>query len=454
MTEGASPVSEASRSATSGATALGVRPFSLHTAVTTYGANVGAAVLSLVSVLITSRALGPTGRGDVVFLTTVAGISAQLALLGVSRAVANFAPAEPEARPAVASNSLLLSAILGAMAIGAVELLMALVPSAGAHEPLVRRWIALGAIPVVVFEACIWQLLRAADDHSIVNVAWVTSPVVNVVGNGLLALAGVLTATLAVCMWVTGQVVATLIMVAALSLRHSGFGRPDRRLTRRMLGFGLKTYASSIMLVGNYRLDQWLLGAFKNPTQVGIYSVAVAWSEGLFFLPTALVQMQHPDFVRGTPRQAAWRAARITRACLILTAGMAAVMWVAAPFLCVHVFGPGFRGSVNQLRILTVGSLGIAAMKLLGDVLTAQRKPMLESAAIAVAFATIVPLDLVLIPSHSGMGAAIGSAIAYSAGGAAVALIFVRALPARVHELLPHTADARWAVARLRAALG
>ena len=40
--------------------------------VITYGTNLTAAVLSLANVLIVSRALGPEGRGDVVFLAAMA----------------------------------------------------------------------------------------------------------------------------------------------------------------------------------------------------------------------------------------------------------------------------------------------------------------------------------------------------------------------------------------------
>jgi O-antigen/teichoic acid export membrane protein len=346
-----------------------------------------------------------------------------------------------------------LSVILGAVAIGAVVLLVAIVPGAGAHEPVARRWLALSAIPVIVFQACLMQLLRGYDDHGAANIAWIAAPIVSAVGNGTLALTGGLTATAAVGMWVAGQTLGMSILLFALVRRHGGFGRGDLSLARRMLSFGVKTHGAQVMLLSNYRLDQWILGAVKGSTQLGIYSVAVAWAESLFFLPQALQGVQRPDLVRGTPEQAAWRAARISRMCLLLTGVLTIVMWVAAPFLCVNVFGAGFRGSVTELRILTLGSFGIAALKLLGDTLTSQRKPLLEMAAISVAFVFIVVLDRLLIPSHGGLGAAIASAIAYSAGGIAVVFIFVAALPARLRDLIPRVADLRWAIGRVRTAL-
>lgn len=427
-----------------------IRPFSLRNSVLTYGTNIGASILQLINVFIIARALGPTGRGDVAFLTTVAGIGAQIALLGVQRAVANLAARQPRNGPSLATNSVMLATLLGATAIGVLAVLVALVPAAGAHEPLGRRWLAFASIPVIILGTCLMQLLRAYDDHGRANLAWILIPSSTAVGNGVLALAGSLTATTAVAFWVLGQTLSTTLLAATVVRRHTGFGRLDRGLVRSMVGFGLKTHPSQVMLLTNYRMDQWLLGAMRGPTELGIYSVAVAWSEGLFFLPTAMEQVQRPDLVRGTPTEVARRSSRVFRTSLVLTAVLTVIVWLLAPFLCATVFGHAFRRSVPQLRILAVGCFGVSALKLLGDTLTSQRKPLSEMAAIAVAFVCIIVLDLLLIPRHGGTGAAIGSTVAYSAGGLAVLLIFVRQLPARLRDLVPRPSDLRWLVERLR----
>ena len=55
------------------------RPSMLSSALQTYGTNLLVAVLSLVNVLIVARVLGPSGRGEIVFLITVASMSGYLA---------------------------------------------------------------------------------------------------------------------------------------------------------------------------------------------------------------------------------------------------------------------------------------------------------------------------------------------------------------------------------------
>ena len=54
-----------------------------------YGTQLIAATLQLLNVLVIARELGPTGRGEVVFLSAIAYLTAQVAALGVHQAAAN-----------------------------------------------------------------------------------------------------------------------------------------------------------------------------------------------------------------------------------------------------------------------------------------------------------------------------------------------------------------------------
>lgn len=78
------------------------------------------------------------------------------------------------------------------------------------------------------------------------------------------------------------------LLAAYLVRRLAGFGSLDRRLASEMVGFGIKAHAGRVMKTGNYRLDQWILGSIAGSRELGLYSVAVAWTEALFFLPEAL----------------------------------------------------------------------------------------------------------------------------------------------------------------------
>ena len=413
-----------------------------HAAAFTYGTNLTAAALSLGNVLIISRALGPSGRGDVAFLITVSLVTASLSSLGIHQASANLAGTSPELRPALATNALIYAILNGLIAIGVVVLLIVLIPAAGASENDWLLVLALASIPVMILRNYLGFFVVADYGFAANNVAWVIGPVVNVVVNGVMAATGSLTVGSAVCVWVAGQLIGVVILVVYVRLRLAGYGRPSIALAWSSLRFGLKAHAGNVMLMGNYRLDQWLTGSISGARELGLYSVAVAWAEGLFFLPTSLANVQRPDVVRASNRDAAERAAAVFRAAVLLTIPLAVALFFFAPFLCGTVFGDEFADASTALRLLIPGGFGIVALKLLGSALTAQRRPVLESTAIGVSFVATITLDILLIPRYGGNGAAFASSCAYCLGGIVACIVFVGAVGGRLGDLVPRWTDA------------
>lgn len=429
------------------------RPSAVSSAILTYGTNLTNAVLSLISVLIVARVLGPEGRGSVAFLTAIAWFTSNLATMGVQEANANLAGSEPQSRRALATNSIGFALLFGAGAAVSLTVLIAVFPAVGGDSTSELRWLTFLSLPVLILAVYLRFLMQADYAFRITNAAWTITPLANVTVNGLLAALGLLSVGTAVATWVVGQTLATIVLVWYVARRLAGFGAPDLALARRTLSFGLKSHGGRILLLGNYRLDQWLVGAIAGPTQLGLYSVAVAWAESLWYLPTTLASVQRPDLVRARPADAASQSALGFRSAVIVTSVLAAIMVVAAPFLCTTIFGSDFEGSVVMLRVLLIGVFGIIALKLFGNALTAQRRPLLASTAISVGFATTVVLDVMLIPPYGGLGAALASALAYTVGGFAIAIIFVRALRGHPGDLVPRGSDVVWLWRRVRSSL-
>jgi O-antigen/teichoic acid export membrane protein len=422
-------------------------------ALQTYGSQIGVASLSLVNALVVARALGPDGRGQVAFLTAIAWLSSNAATLGIQEANVNIASTEPQLRRSLATNSLLLALVFGAVALIVIAILVAVVPAATGDADLTLFWGVLGCLPVLILSVYLRFLLQGDYKFGVTNLAWFLPAVTNVTGNGVLALLGALSVTSAVSTWLVGQLLGTLILARHLVAHSVGFGRPDLALARRTLAFGGKSHFGRIMLLANYRADQWILGAIAGSRQLGLYSVAVAWAEGLFMLPTALAAVQRPDVVRATEREAAEQTAIVFRVSVLLTAVMAGVLVALAPLLCAGVFGEEFRGSTDQLRILAAGAFGVVALKQIGSALTGRQRPTAASLSIGAAFACTIVLDFLLIPGHGAMGAAIASSVAYTFGGIVIGIVFARTLGVPITSLVPRPQDLRWIVSLGRRAL-
>jgi O-antigen/teichoic acid export membrane protein len=424
-------------------------PFA-RSALLTYGTQVSAAFLSLFSVLIVARALGAEGRGQVAFLTAITFLTANLSTFGVQEANANFAASDPRARRALATNSVLLSLLLGGAAVAVLSGLIAVFPAVAGESDSTLRWMAFAFIPAILLQIFLRFLVQADYGFAITNAAYLLAPLLNVVGNGLFYAFGILSVGTAVGWWLAGQTLETVLLAWYVQRRLAGFGRPDLALVRRAFSFGARAHPGRIMLLGNYRLDQWLLGAIAGPRELGVYSVAVAWAEALWYLPTALAAVQRPDLVRAARQEASRLAARVFRAAALVTAAFGLVMAAAAPILCVVVFGEEFRDSTDMLRILVVAALGVTTIKLLGSALVARGRPGLQSVAVGAGFVCSVGLDIALIPPFGGLGAAVAAALAHTAAGLVVATIFVRTLEGRAADLVPRAGDVRWFLGLVR----
>ena len=424
-------------------------PNFLRSAAFTYGSQLTAAVLSLLSVLIVARALGAEGRGSVAFLTAMTFLTANLATFGIQEANGNFAASHPGARRSLATNSVVLALLLGGFAIAVLSGLIAIFPGiAGESDPALRL-VAFAFIPAILIQIFLRFLVQADYGFAVTNAAYVLAPALNVLGNGLFYALGILSVNSAVGWWLAGQTLEAVLLAWYVQRRLAGFGRPDFGLLRRTLRFGAHAHPGRVMLLGNYRLDQWMLGAIAGPTELGVYSVAVAWAEALWYLPTALAAVQRPDLVRAVREEAARIASRIFRAAMLVTAVCALVMALAAPILCVTIFGEEFSDSVNMLRVLVIAAFGVGSVKLLGSALVTQGRPGLQSVAIGAGFVLSVALDILLIPPFGGQGAAVAAATAHTVAGLVVCAIFLRTIGGSPADLIPRFGDLRWFAAKL-----
>jgi O-antigen/teichoic acid export membrane protein len=407
----------------------------------TFGTQLAIAALSFVNILVVARELGPAGRGEVTLLMTISVLTSTFGLLGIDEANVNFAGRRPERRRSLATNSVVLAALVGALCIALLTWLMAAFPSIGGGTPSGLRAVALLAIPMLILKVLLKFLLQADFRFGVANTAWLLPPLLSFAVNAMLALFDSLTVTTAFLTWTGAHALATALLVGYVALRHVGFGRPDVSLAREALGFGGRSHVGRVAMVGNYRLDQWFVGAMVGPRELGLYSVAVAWAEILFYLPTALVIAQRPYLVRADRDGAARRAAGVFRVSGVVTAAAAGAVILLAPLLCATVFGSKFAGSVGDLRVLAAGALGILALRLLGNALTAQGRPGLASTGAVAAFAVTLTLDILLIPAHGGLGAAVASTAAYTFGGLVSIGIFLRFFRSPARALVPRVME-------------
>ena len=340
----------------------------------------------------------PDGRGDVTFLMTVAGITGYVMNLSVHEANANFSGLKRERIPTLGTNSLVFSLVLGVLAAGVAVAALAYAPFLAEDVPTGNLVLALLSIPAVMLQTYLVYLARGSYRFTVANLALLSAPTIALTAN-----IGLADRRFALRDHRAGGLDRGQLDLGA----HPDHApRPHGRLLapRPRPGQGIghvrrQSHIGGMLATGNYRMDQWILGAVAGSRELGLYSIAVAWFEGLFLLPMAVASVARPDLVRAKGAEAGARVASLFRLTVALTLIAAVALVLLAPVLCTGVFGSDFSGSVEPLRLLAVGALGVSAAKLIGIALIAQQRPLLESASMGIGFVVALGLYLVLIPA-------------------------------------------------------
>jgi O-antigen/teichoic acid export membrane protein len=395
-----------------------------------------------VAVLLLARGLGPSGRGTIAFLTVTALVIAKLTDFGVTSAALVWPAQRLPQRPVLLTNLMGFTALTSLA--GGLLVFGGLVAVGDARpvdvDDIVLLAFVAGTVLVALGESGAAYLLgcaRFGREAAVTAVA----PWLYAVMLLLIELGPGLDLPSAAYAWIgaNGARAALLIVAASSGI---GFGRPDLRLLGESVRFGVRAWVGGLSRFLNFRVDQILMAYLATSVALGIYAVAVNVSEVLLYLPGAVATALVPYIAGAEPGHRVHQTLRVFRATGLLTLGMLAAAAVAGPILIPLVFGEPFRDSVVPFLLLLPGAVGFTAMRVFSGALVASSFPGRSSLGPAVALATGILFDLVLIPPFGANGAAAAASAAFLVGGAVAAGAYRDSTRFALRALVPGRRDA------------
>ena len=378
--------------------------------------------IALVLVVIQSRFLAPSGRGTFVLVVlSVTILSRLLGQLGI--AVTNrMRDRDVELRHLV-HRAFALAVVLG-LSGGALIVAWGFA-SVGADLAAVA---ALALIPNVIWQTVSGVLLGLARVRAW-NYVQALSPLLTLVGMLVLVVAldgGVRAALIA---WTVAHVLTAAFALAAARDVWLPVSPPlflDRH-ARTILRLALVMGAVQVVNLISYRVELFVLEWYEGLAEVGIYSIAMQAAEALWLIPAAIATAITGPTVHDDERDASHLVARSALKGLLYTAGAAAVVALAAPFLIPLLFGDAFETAWRPLALLLPGVVLYAPVTVLVVYLSVRHgRPNLSLAVAVTAMALTIAAAFVLIPRFGGEGAALASTVGYAAGGALAWTFFIR----------------------------
>ena len=386
----------------------------------TSAARMYSTLLSLGTLMLTARWLGPHGRGIVVVVTTWVTLFAGLAHLSIGQVLVHRAANERgEAWVGSALGALLMLTAATSL-IGWVAAGLLYASAAGRlFDGIPAAALALGfaALPFLIWEqygSVLLSILGRLKTYNLAQVIGRTLGLVVLIATIRLLGFGVYGFLVA---FVMAQMVVAGAGSAALLRRRDIAG--GVAAVGRLVRDGLKIHLNAIGVLLFSGVDILMLQYFRGPAEAAIFQLPMQLFLAMLLVPQA-AQLALQARVAGRSRADFWREHRAVIAYVI--AGMSvvgAVLWLLAPTIVPLIGSHRFDQSVPVFRVLLLG-LPCTCLSTLMAIQWITRGYFIQAGLITCASGLLnCMLNLYLIPAYG----VIGAAAAYAGGMFVVPLI-------------------------------
>jgi O-antigen/teichoic acid export membrane protein len=399
--------------------------------------------------VIVARWLGAEGLGALAVINVAVATIVQLGSAGLPSANTYFIAQDKRRYLApVALNSLLFAVVGGGvLALGLIVLALKQPALFGYISP---KLIGIAAVSIpfqllALLGLNIFLAVGRIDRFNQLDVAGQSFVLVNAVvvlllfGAGLWTLVSLNTAATIlvslIIMWLIGRHIAA-------AREEKTVWRPDFRLLKRMMKYGVKFHVATLAGLLIFRADLLVVNHFRGAAEAGVYSVASQVAMMLMVLPGVIATLLFPR-VTAEQETRAELTCRVTRHTTFVMLFIC-LLSVPMSFLLPLLYGAAFADVSMQLLILLPGVFLIGIESVLVQYFNAEGLPAAIPFFWIVTLLLNLALTLALVPPYGARGAALASTISYTIIFALVALYFrARAGRSLMEALLPGRAEWR-----------
>lgn len=386
----------------------------LGSTVFTAGAKIVGLLVSLASVAITSRLLGPEGRGYLAVVTSLVGMAATLGHLSLGQVALKEAGARhrDEWLPDTVGVLLMVAIVVSVITVIGIALFLAMgFGGQVAGIPLSYLALGLAALPLTIWTTYSAYLLLASGEVR-------KSNMVQLAGSGA-SLCGIGVLVLWLRMGVSGALLASLIGLVLntalggyLLARATGWRiRIARTTALQYLADGIRLHPTAVGAFIFASLDVLMVHHYRGPADAGLFQLAVQLYLPLLLIPQALGEVLSAKLGALGPRGLWPFQRRLMLVAIAVMTFASVVVGLIAPIVVRVLAGPAFADSVPLLRVYLIAIIGATINTTMG-VQWIGRGMFLHTSALTfgAGIANFV-FNLIFIPRFGAMGAAIATVV-------------------------------------------
>lgn len=372
--------------------------------------------MGMVTGVILARKLGPHDRGILALVLLLPSTVVTLVKLGITQSNVYFINRKREPIEEVASNCVVLALGLGLAAVAVVWLLKGELLTTVLRG--VQPWalaLALVRVPLLLLDDYLYGILQAVGSFHIYNARLVISEIVRmilVVVSFLVLHLGLVAAVLIYTVVTAGNV-AWLVVATRHKIPFTL--RVNRALLGQQLAFGIKSYVQTLTSHALLRVDVYMVSYFLGPADTAFYSLALRFTEIILEVPQAVGLVLYPKLAALPDAEVHRLTAQACRRTLLLTGIGVALLAIAGPYLITLWYGQAYAPAGRPLPWAAIGVLSMSVFVILTRAFTSQNRQQVNIIAGVLALSSNVAMNIYFIPTMGIVGAAMATAISYSA---------------------------------------
>jgi len=382
-----------------------------------------------IGALVVANALGARGAGLFTLARVVPTVAA--AVLGAGITIANpyFIGGRRHSVQAIAETNVLLGLVLGLVGLAGWILAAPVLMTSFYRQVAVWPVVVLGlTVPILLLRNYLNAIQQGLQAFTEANLGLFVEDL----GGMILVLpllwtSAAETAELLVILAPLAGAIVSLV-VAVCDLRRRGIRLLPRlrwAVAVEMLRFGIKGYLARLANMLSWRLDLMILSTLGSAEAVGYYAVATKVAETVRPLSGSLNFVLRPLFATLPAEEARTQGVHLLRSFFAVNLLAVVALWLSCGIIVDRLFGPEFAAAIPACRMLLVGLVGFGVDGVLNGFNVGTGRPEFNAYAAVVGLVITLAGDLTLITRYGLTGAAVTSAVAYTAKALALAAIFV-----------------------------
>ncbi len=373
------------------------------------------AIFSALSTIIIARAFGPVGKGVFTMAAFLPTLALNFGHFGLGNANTYLIAQDKEKTKKSFYNSFWLGLIIGYIFIVVFALLYRFYPEQilGKGDIGIRYFLlSLFTVPFVLWENFYQGVFVGKQEFKFFNLVSLLSKLLLFIG--LIILACILKLDMRVSV-VYYLLLMTLPAVIYTIYFFSRYGFPvgfDKEIFRQTISYGFRSYLACLLAFLILRSDLYILNYFRGLEEVGWYSIATSFCDGILLLVSSITLVLFPKITENQD-QALDITLKVSRIISFIVGLIVILGLIFGKLFISLIFGKNFIAALPAFYILLPATYFWALTSLLTQFCASKGYPWISVMIWMPSLIINIVLNIIFIPAYGIIAAALTSLIAY-----------------------------------------